>query len=162
GVLLADSPLPPDTARRGEPHGDRAPVDRAGRRPRAGARRPRALRCLALRRADDRVHGRRGPRGRAQAQHRVRLLRHRLSLARRRREARGEPPAHGGRARRVVAAAVSPRAADMTYETLTETEWERVQSIWDLLEDGELERARLELDDMMRKRERHPDLKIVD
>jgi len=50
----------------------------------------------------------------------------------------------------------------MTYETLTETEWERVQRIWDLLEDGEIERARIELDDMMRKREKHPDLKIVD
>ncbi|HEY2955070.1 MAG TPA: metallopeptidase family protein [Candidatus Eisenbacteria bacterium] len=50
----------------------------------------------------------------------------------------------------------------MAYETLTETEWERVNRIWDLLEDGELERARLELDDMMRKRPGHPDLKIVD
>ena len=50
----------------------------------------------------------------------------------------------------------------MTYETLTETEWERVQRIWDLLEDGAVENARLELDDMMRKRARHPDLKIVD
>ena len=50
----------------------------------------------------------------------------------------------------------------MTYDTLTETEWERVERIWDLLEDGELERARIELDDMMRKRAKHPDLKIVD
>ena len=50
----------------------------------------------------------------------------------------------------------------MTYDTLTETEWERVQRIWDLLEDGEVERARIELDDMMRRREKHPDLKIVD
>ena len=50
----------------------------------------------------------------------------------------------------------------MVYETLTETEWERVQHIWDLLEKGEVERARLALDDMMRKRDRHPDLKIVD
>ncbi len=50
----------------------------------------------------------------------------------------------------------------MAYETLTETEWERVQHIWDLLDKGEVERARLVLDDMMRKRDRHPDLKIVD
>jgi len=50
----------------------------------------------------------------------------------------------------------------MTYETLTETEWDRVQRIWDLLEDGEVESARLELDDLMRTREQHPDLKIVD
>lgn len=50
----------------------------------------------------------------------------------------------------------------MAYDTLTETEWERVQRIWDLLEDGEIERARIELDDMMRRREKHPDLKIVD
>ena len=50
----------------------------------------------------------------------------------------------------------------MAYETLTETEWERVQHIWDLLESGEVERARLALDDMMGRRERHPDLKIVD
>src|SRR2546428_8569251 len=53
-----------------------------------------------------------------------------------------------------------PRAT--TYDTLTEIEWERVNRIWDLLEDGELERARLELDDMMRRREGHPDLRIVD
>jgi predicted Zn-dependent protease with MMP-like domain len=50
----------------------------------------------------------------------------------------------------------------MAYETLTETEWDRVQRIWDLLEDEQLERARLELDDMIRKRGRHPDLRIVD
>jgi hypothetical protein len=50
----------------------------------------------------------------------------------------------------------------MTYETLTETEWERVHRIWDLLEDGEVDRARLEIDDMLRSRARHPDLKIVD
>jgi len=50
----------------------------------------------------------------------------------------------------------------MTYETLTETEWEKVQHVWDLLENGEIERARIELDELMQKRERHPDLKIVD
>jgi predicted Zn-dependent protease with MMP-like domain len=50
----------------------------------------------------------------------------------------------------------------MTYETLTEVEWERVQHVWDLLENGEVERARSELDELMRTRERHPDLKIVD
>ena len=41
----------------------------------------------------------------------------------------------------------------MAYDTLTETEWERVQRIWDLLEDGEIVRARIELEEMMRRRE---------
>jgi predicted Zn-dependent protease with MMP-like domain len=48
------------------------------------------------------------------------------------------------------------------YETLSETEWERVNQIWDHLDEGEFERARLELNDMMRQRPGHPDLRIVD
>ena len=50
----------------------------------------------------------------------------------------------------------------MSYDTLSETEWEQVNRIWGLLDDGELERARLELDDLLRRRPGHPDLRIVD
>jgi predicted Zn-dependent protease with MMP-like domain len=50
----------------------------------------------------------------------------------------------------------------MTYETLSETEWEQVNHIWDLLDEGRLERARLELDELLRRRPGHPDLRIVD
>lgn len=49
----------------------------------------------------------------------------------------------------------------MDYDTLTETEWERVGRVWDLLEDGNVERARLELDALLRSRPGHPDLRIV-
>ncbi|HEY6866870.1 MAG TPA: metallopeptidase family protein [Candidatus Eisenbacteria bacterium] len=48
------------------------------------------------------------------------------------------------------------------YETLTETEWDRVSQIWRLLDEGEVERARTELDQLMRSRPGHPDLRIVD
>ena len=33
----------------------------------------------------------------------------------------------------------------MDYETLTEAEWERVQGVWQLLDEGRLEDARAEL-----------------
>jgi predicted Zn-dependent protease with MMP-like domain len=49
----------------------------------------------------------------------------------------------------------------MDYETLTETEWDQVSRVWDLLEDGKLERARLELDALLGTRPGHPDLRIV-
>jgi predicted Zn-dependent protease with MMP-like domain len=49
----------------------------------------------------------------------------------------------------------------MEYETLTETEWERVNQVWDLLEAGKLERARIEVDALLRSRPGHPDLRIV-
>ena len=48
------------------------------------------------------------------------------------------------------------------YETLTETEWDRVSQVWQLLDEGEVERARIELDQLMRARPGHPDLRIVD
>jgi len=48
------------------------------------------------------------------------------------------------------------------YETLSETEWDRVNRVWKLLDDGEVDRARLELGDLLAHRPGHPDLKIVD
>ena len=50
----------------------------------------------------------------------------------------------------------------MAFETLTESEWERVEQVWDLVEEGELERAREALVALQRERGRHPDLSIVD
>lgn len=49
----------------------------------------------------------------------------------------------------------------MTYQTLTETEWARVNHAWDLLDDGKVDEARLVVDDLMRARPGHPDLRIV-
>lgn len=48
------------------------------------------------------------------------------------------------------------------YDTLSEIEWEHVNHVWDLLDQGETERARLELQSLQAKRPGHPDLKIVD
>lgn len=50
----------------------------------------------------------------------------------------------------------------MTYETLTEIEWEQVNHIWDLLDQGEVDRARIELKALYQKRPGHADLRIVD
>jgi predicted Zn-dependent protease with MMP-like domain len=50
----------------------------------------------------------------------------------------------------------------MDYETLTEIEWEKVNRVWAMLDEGELERARLSLDALMSERPGHPDLRIVD
>ncbi len=49
----------------------------------------------------------------------------------------------------------------MDYETLTETEWERVGQVWDLLDEGKVERARIEIDALLGTRPGHPDLRIV-
>lgn len=49
----------------------------------------------------------------------------------------------------------------MDYDTLTETEWERVGRIWDLLDEAQVERARIEVDALLRVRPGHPDLRIV-
>jgi predicted Zn-dependent protease with MMP-like domain len=49
-----------------------------------------------------------------------------------------------------------------TYVTLTETEWEKVNRVWALLDEGKVERARIELDALMGARPGHPDLRIVD
>ena len=50
----------------------------------------------------------------------------------------------------------------MDYETLSETEWEQVDRIWELLEGAELETARAELQALERQRPGHPDLRILD
>ena len=50
----------------------------------------------------------------------------------------------------------------MSYDTLTEIEWEQVQRVWDLLDEGKTERARIELKGLLEKRPGHPDLRIVD
>jgi len=49
----------------------------------------------------------------------------------------------------------------MDYETLSETEWERIDRIWGLLEQAEVEKARLEIDALETARPGHPDLRIV-
>ena len=48
------------------------------------------------------------------------------------------------------------------YETLTEAEWTQVDKIHDLLEDGDTESARRALDELLRRRPDHPDLRIED
>jgi predicted Zn-dependent protease with MMP-like domain len=49
----------------------------------------------------------------------------------------------------------------MTYETLSETEWAQVNHVWDLLDDGKVDEARLAVDALMQARPGHPDLRIV-
>jgi predicted Zn-dependent protease with MMP-like domain len=49
----------------------------------------------------------------------------------------------------------------MDYDTLTETEWERVGLVWDLLDDGKVEHARLEIEALLATRPGHPDLRIA-
>ena len=48
------------------------------------------------------------------------------------------------------------------YDSLNEAEWERVDRAWDLLDDGEIEQARVEADGLLRERPRHPDLLVLD
>jgi predicted Zn-dependent protease with MMP-like domain len=48
------------------------------------------------------------------------------------------------------------------YDVLSEAEWKRVDRVWDLLDDAEIERARNETDDLLGKRPRHPDLLVID
>ena len=48
------------------------------------------------------------------------------------------------------------------YETLTEAEWTQVDKIHDLLEDGDTESARRALDELLRRKPDHPDLRIED
>lgn len=50
----------------------------------------------------------------------------------------------------------------MTYPTLTESEWAQVNRVWDLLDEGEVEQARIATDALMRSRPGHPDLRIVE
>ncbi len=48
------------------------------------------------------------------------------------------------------------------YPTLSETDWEQVERIHDLLDEGELEQARAEVDRMLRRRPGQPDLRVLD
>ena len=50
----------------------------------------------------------------------------------------------------------------MRYETLTESEWQRVNQAWDLLEAGELDEARRAVDALLLERPGHPDVRIVE
>jgi predicted Zn-dependent protease with MMP-like domain len=50
----------------------------------------------------------------------------------------------------------------MDYATLTETEWEQVDRVWDLLDQGEPGEARTAVDALLHARPGHPDLRIVD
>ena len=50
----------------------------------------------------------------------------------------------------------------MPYDTLNETEWDAVEKVWDLLDEGKIDRARTEIDTLLRVRPGHADLKIVD
>jgi predicted Zn-dependent protease with MMP-like domain len=49
-----------------------------------------------------------------------------------------------------------------TYDALDEIEWQKMQRVWDLLEEGELESARTALGDLSLKRPGHPDVRIVE
>jgi predicted Zn-dependent protease with MMP-like domain len=48
------------------------------------------------------------------------------------------------------------------YETLSETEWAEVDRIHELMDEEELEDARRALDELLRRRPNHPDLRIED
>jgi predicted Zn-dependent protease with MMP-like domain len=50
----------------------------------------------------------------------------------------------------------------MAYETLDETEWDAVERVWDLLDEGRTESARIALESLLAGRPGHPDLKVVD
>jgi predicted Zn-dependent protease with MMP-like domain len=50
----------------------------------------------------------------------------------------------------------------MSYETLTEVEWDSVERVWDLLDEGKIENARNEADALLERRPGHPDLRIID
>jgi predicted Zn-dependent protease with MMP-like domain len=50
----------------------------------------------------------------------------------------------------------------MSYETLSEVEWEAVERVWDLLDEGKVANARGAIDALLQRRAGHPDLRIVD
>src|SRR5689334_6297335 len=54
------------------------------------------------------------------------------------------------------------RAGGSMYDALTEAEWDKVDRVWDLLDDSEVERARTETNDLLGLRPRHPDLLVLD
>jgi predicted Zn-dependent protease with MMP-like domain len=49
-----------------------------------------------------------------------------------------------------------------SYETLNETEWEAVEEIWELIEQGHPDQAQRTLKGLLAARPGHPDLRIVD
>ena len=49
-----------------------------------------------------------------------------------------------------------------SFDTLSEHEWERVDRVWLLLEEGKIETARVETAALLAQRPDHPDLKILD
>jgi predicted Zn-dependent protease with MMP-like domain len=50
----------------------------------------------------------------------------------------------------------------MTYETLDETDWDSVDQVWDLLDEGKTESARAAIEALLARRPGHPDLRVVD
>jgi predicted Zn-dependent protease with MMP-like domain len=50
----------------------------------------------------------------------------------------------------------------MSYATLSETEWAQVSRAWDLLDQGEVEKARAAVDALLSTRPGHPDLRIIE
>lgn len=48
------------------------------------------------------------------------------------------------------------------YDTLNETEWAQVDRVHALLDEGEVEQARLAADSLLRRRPGHPDVRVVD
>jgi predicted Zn-dependent protease with MMP-like domain len=50
----------------------------------------------------------------------------------------------------------------MSYETLSESEWDAVERVWDLLDEGKTEQARIEVDALLAQRPGHPDLRIAE
>ncbi|HYM81778.1 MAG TPA: metallopeptidase family protein [Candidatus Limnocylindria bacterium] len=49
-----------------------------------------------------------------------------------------------------------------SYPTLSEHEWERADHVWTLLEEGKIERARIEIDALLAERPEQPDVRIVE
>jgi predicted Zn-dependent protease with MMP-like domain len=49
----------------------------------------------------------------------------------------------------------------MDFETLDEQQWQRVDHVHDLLDEGEVESARSEIETLLRDRPRHPDLLLA-
>ncbi|HEY3216146.1 MAG TPA: tetratricopeptide repeat protein, partial [Candidatus Eisenbacteria bacterium] len=50
----------------------------------------------------------------------------------------------------------------MSYDVLGEDEWEAVDRTWDLIQRGEIDRARNDTDELLKRRPRHPDLLVLD
>lgn len=50
----------------------------------------------------------------------------------------------------------------MSFPTLNETEWSRIDEIWDALEEGEAHQARATLDALRKARPGHPDVRIAE